>query len=283
MLHSKEIDDEDDDDNEWDDDEKETPRTTFYIYDNEDIILEYNERGQITARYTHGPGIDEPLGVEKKKEIYFYHADGLGSVVALTDTKQKIIESYDYDSFGNIKRNGHKVKQPYTFTGREWDKETSLHYYRARYYDSQLGRFTAFDPILRGVEHTESNSCKSSLNALPIHLPQDMNPYIYARNNSINLTDPYGKAPWYGNYCGPGNNPGGPIDELDRACKAHDDCYRDAGLAGARDVIIPPKNPSQCETRNNCDAVLCTSARSFVAINYKQKIARAAIIAIFCR
>jgi len=33
------------------------------------------------------------------------------------------------------------------YTGREFDTETSLYYYRARYYDPQAGRFISEDPI----------------------------------------------------------------------------------------------------------------------------------------
>jgi RHS repeat-associated protein len=39
----------------------------------------------------------------------------------------------------------------YAFTGREWDSETGLFYYRARYYNPIAGRFITEDPIgLRG-------------------------------------------------------------------------------------------------------------------------------------
>ena len=33
------------------------------------------------------------------------------------------------------------------FTGREWDSETNLYYYRARYYDPKIGRFLGEDPF----------------------------------------------------------------------------------------------------------------------------------------
>jgi RHS repeat-associated protein len=59
------------------------------------------------------------------------------------------------------------------FTGREWDSETRLAYYRARYYDPRLGRFTSEDPI--------------GLVAGP-------NLYTYVRNNPSNLVDPHGEV-----------------------------------------------------------------------------------------
>jgi RHS repeat-associated protein len=60
----------------------------------------------------------------------------------------------------------------YTYTGREWDKETGLYYYRARYYDPMEGRFISKDPIS--------------------FAGGDVNLYGYTLNNPINLTDPEG-------------------------------------------------------------------------------------------
>jgi RHS repeat-associated protein len=65
----------------------------------------------------------------------------------LTDYRGRIVQRYEYDSFGNMKHRGNKVKQPYTFTGRNWDKETKLYYYRARYYDPKVERFISEVPI----------------------------------------------------------------------------------------------------------------------------------------
>ena len=128
------------------------------------------------TKYIHGLGIDEPLAVEQKGDIYYYHADGLGSIIALTDKRQKIVQSYTYDSFGNLKHHGHKVKQPYTYTAREWDKEIGLYFYRERYYDAMLGIFTTKDPtgFVGGI-----------------------NLYIYTRN-PINFKDPNGLDTWSG-------------------------------------------------------------------------------------
>jgi RHS repeat-associated protein len=59
----------------------------------------------------------------------------------------------------------------YTYTGREWDKETGLYYYRARYYDPMEGRFIQKDPI----------GFKGGVNI-----------YAYTKNNPINFRDPTG-------------------------------------------------------------------------------------------
>jgi RHS repeat-associated protein len=84
------------------------------------------------------------------------------------------VQRYAYDSFGNIKFTPFPIwiKQPYTYTGREFDHETGLYYYRARYYDPKAGRFITKDPI--GFEGG------------------DYNLYVYVKNNSINYTDPEG-------------------------------------------------------------------------------------------
>jgi RHS repeat-associated protein len=39
------------------------------------------------------------------------------------------------------------VTNPFQYTGRDLDSETSLLYYRARYYDPTVGRFISEDPI----------------------------------------------------------------------------------------------------------------------------------------
>lgn len=108
-----------------------------------------------------------------------------------------MVESYDYDSFGNLKRKGHKVKQPYTFTGREWDKEIGLYYYRARYYDPEAGRFISKDPILSPSAmgpFGSGNPSRQVVWQLPrlSNNPAALHPFSYVGNNPVNLTDPSG-------------------------------------------------------------------------------------------
>lgn len=145
--------------------------TKRYFYDNEDIIIEYDEQGNIGNQYIHGLGIDEPLALTTSQGTYYYHVDGLGSVVALTDSNQKVVQDYQYDSFGNLKDQKNRIKQPYTFAGREWDKEIGLYYYRARYYDAEVGRFIEKDPAGSSA---------------------GVNLYLYAKANPIRYADPFG-------------------------------------------------------------------------------------------
>lgn len=87
----------------------------------------------------------------------------------MTDATGGVIDRAAYDSFGNgtvssITR--------YAYTGREWDEEAGLYYYRARWYDSQQGRFISEDPI--GLEG-------------------GINLYGYVENDPVNAIDPLGQ------------------------------------------------------------------------------------------
>ena len=79
-----------------------------------------------------------------------------------------------YDSYGNvISESNPTFKSRHRFTGREFDSETGLQYYRARYYDSSTGRFVSEDPI--GFASG------------------DVNEYRYVSNTPANAVDPSGE------------------------------------------------------------------------------------------
>lgn len=122
---------------------------TRFVYDNEDILLEFDGGNSFSARYTHGSGIDEPFIMERARQSFFYHVDGLGSTVALTNSSGAVERVYAYDSFGRFaqQQGSLSLTNPYTYTRREYDIESDLHYYRARYYFSGTGRFLQEDPL----------------------------------------------------------------------------------------------------------------------------------------
>src|SRR5208282_3556654 len=96
----------------------------------------------------------------------------LGSITSLTDTTGNLAASYVYDSFGNLTASTGSVTNPFQYTGREFDPETGLYYYRARYYDTFTGRFLSEDPI---------------------QFDGGINFYGYASQSPVNLEDPSGQ------------------------------------------------------------------------------------------
>jgi RHS repeat-associated protein len=80
-------------------------------------------------------------------EVLWSLADRLGSVNALVDGNGTVVDTRSYDSFGNLLTPASNVNFRYGYTGRELDSETGLHFYRARYYDTFIGRFISTDPI----------------------------------------------------------------------------------------------------------------------------------------
>jgi RHS repeat-associated protein len=132
-------------------------------------LLEERPGAGTTHRYVYGPGIDRPLAQAVGSAIFYFVADHLGSITQVTDGSGAPTLSRDYDPWGNLLQAA--STNGYAFTGREWDAETGLAYYRARYYSAGLGRFLSEDPI--------------GLNA-------GLNVYRYVSNRPVALTDPLG-------------------------------------------------------------------------------------------
>ncbi|TAN44453.1 MAG: RHS repeat-associated core domain-containing protein, partial [Nitrospirae bacterium] len=244
----------------------ENPRTTYYVYDNENILMEYSQKGKITARYTHGLGIDEPLVVKKKDNTHYYHADGLGSITALTDKYGKVAQTYSYDSFGGFKKSGDKVKDMYAFTGRIWDNDIKLYDYRNRMYDPKIGRFTSYDPSLYLRGSPEIPYLRDAM----LKSPQELNPYLYVANNPTNKIDPYGLLMATLPDGGNGNLWGGSKEQdwkcsepapqslnkcenTKNCCIEHDECYEKYGCNASSWLNIFPGACQMC----NLKAAMC--------------------------
>jgi YD repeat-containing protein len=81
---------------------------TKYVYDGDQVIAEYDDHTTpdtfvLVRKFIYGPGIDEPICMiipagQTNAGTYFYHFDGLGSVVALSNTSGIIEASYSYDA-----------------------------------------------------------------------------------------------------------------------------------------------------------------------------------------
>jgi len=144
------------------------------------VLAETDATGTLQAQYVYGAGLDEPLRMVRGGVTSYYHADGLGSVVGLSQSAGALVERYAYDVYGTPRitnAGGTVLTQSaignrFLFTGREWDAAPELYHYRARYYEPWIGRFYQRDPI--GLDS------------------EDINLYAYVFNNPINGVDPFG-------------------------------------------------------------------------------------------
>jgi RHS repeat-associated protein len=156
---------------------------TRYVYDRDNVTMEFN--GTVatpgttpTVRYLYGMQVDQILAQDKGSgNVSWDLTDQLGSVRALVGNDGVLRNRYEYDAFGSLNSSmaGATDDSRYRYTGREFDAETGLHYYRARYFDSNSGRFISQDPI--GFKGGDSNL------------------YRYVVNDSVNFNDPSGNIP----------------------------------------------------------------------------------------
>jgi RHS repeat-associated protein len=154
---------------------------THFVYDRDNVLLDFVDNNvdstknpKLHVRYLHGTQIDQVLAQEDiKGNVIWDLTDHLGTIRDLVNNNGAVINHLTYDSFGNIiSKTNDVLNTRYLFTGREFDKETGLYYYRARYYNPSTGRFIIEDPIgFDGV---------------------DVNLYRYVGNSPIYAKDPSG-------------------------------------------------------------------------------------------
>jgi RHS repeat-associated protein len=147
---------------------------TNYLYDGPSLIEEVDGSGNVLARYTFSRKIDQTLSMIRSGVTSYYEQDGIGSVSALSNPSGGLASTYSYDSFGNLTASTGTVTNPFRYTGREFDSETGIYFYRARYYDPAPGHFMGEDPA---------------------RFDQGGNFYVYVSNNPVLLIDPTGLAP----------------------------------------------------------------------------------------
>ena len=151
-----------------------SPVRTSFVYDGEHIWAEFDGSDDVINRFLFSEHIDDVLARYRPGEGTVWHlTDRQGTVRDQIDSTGDAINHTDYGSFGNVlSETNPDSADRFKYTGREFDIETGLHYFRSRYYDATQGRFITEDPI--GFDGG------------------DLNLYRYVGNSPPNFTDPFG-------------------------------------------------------------------------------------------
>ena len=129
--------------------------------------------------YAYGLGL---ISESSSAFDYFYHVDGLGSTVGLTDSAGSLQQGYTYDAWGNIGApapNYVGTANKFRYTGQALDPGSFLYYLRARYLEQGIGRFINNDPIAHSAR-----------------FPLAANRYAYALSNPVRYADATGLG-WF--------------------------------------------------------------------------------------
>jgi len=144
-----------------------------YLYDEINVVESVDSSGSPFAKYGGAGGIDQQLATTQSGVTSYYESDGILSTTSLSNASGSLANTYIYDGFGKLIAHTGAPANPFQYTGREFDSETELLYYRARYYNSNVGRFLSEDPTEFGGG--------------------DANFYRYVFNNPVMLIDPTGQ------------------------------------------------------------------------------------------
>lgn len=117
----------------------------------------------------------DPDAYEKLQ--FYYHPDHLGSSSYITNLDGEVVQHIEYVPFGEvfIEERNSIWNTPYLFNAKEFDEETGLYYYGARYYDPRLSLWISTD--------------KSAI------IAPGYSPYTFCKNNPNIMVDPNGNFP----------------------------------------------------------------------------------------
>ncbi len=148
--------------------------TTYFVWDDDQIVMELDEKGNVRKRYIRGNSLISADSGEGTESVYYVMNDH-GDVAQLLDQSGNVIRAYTYDSFGNEISPDKKDDNPYRYAGEYFDQETGNIYLRSRYYSPEQGRFLTMDTYT-GEESD----------------PLSLHRYAYCDNDGVNQVDPSG-------------------------------------------------------------------------------------------
>ena len=107
-------------------------------------------------------------GDSYEKMQFYYHPDHLGSSSYITNLDGEVVQHIEYVPFGEVfvEERNNIWNTPYLFNAKEFDEETGLYYYGARYYDPRVSLWISTDrfeekyPNVTAYSFTANNPMK---------------------------------------------------------------------------------------------------------------------------
>jgi len=150
--------------------------TNYFVVDYTDglkrPLAETDSSGTVT-RYYVWAGMRLLCHIEANGDVRYYHADELGSTLALTDGTGTVTDEFAYMPYGYATHTG-STDTPFQWLGGYgvyYDSDADLHLTLHRAYSSKLKRFISADPL--GIDG-------------------GVNLYAYGNLNPVNFVDPLG-------------------------------------------------------------------------------------------
>jgi YD repeat-containing protein len=119
---------------------------TRYLLSGSEEIADLDRERNVIRRFIPGAAIDERVAqLDPAGNVVFIHNDKQNSVIAISDILGAVIQKRAYGTYGETdpaqmtSAGTGTSPHPFGYTGRRWDPDLGLYYYRARWYDPQLG------------------------------------------------------------------------------------------------------------------------------------------------
>ena len=173
--------------------------TQNFVYDDQNVLQETTASGTTTAKYEYGA--DRLISYNHSSEGQSYYLqDNLGSVTNVLKADGAVQTRTQYDAFGQTRTQTGTSSNSVGYTGQYNDSESGLYYYKARYYDPELGSFLSQD-ALTGRAVT----------------PPSLNRYLYVFANPAIYTDPTGNIEFLANLANSFDDANEQLSQLSRS------------------------------------------------------------------
>ena len=147
--------------------------TRYFVYDGGSILLALDEDKDIDKEFVRGLCLGGGIGGllytrDADGSLAYFHYDGHGNVVSVTDEAHEEVAYYEYDAWGNVLTACGSLANEFAFSTKQASLGTGLIDFGYRWYDSQTGRWTQRD------------------------IAGSLNTYLYCSDSPVSRFDPDG-------------------------------------------------------------------------------------------